>query len=102
MTVGTWRMVLLGTVAGLFGVVGQATAELRSDSDVVKLVRAAPAIVQAACRDAQKHASIRVTCPTLVPRSRYVHRVGLWGSMNFSGSLWAITFNNGDNGAEYV
>jgi hypothetical protein len=55
-----------------------------------------------ACRKAQKPATIRVTCPTLIPATRYVHDPGLWGELDFSPSLWAITFNNGDNGPGYV
>jgi hypothetical protein len=43
-----------------------------------------------------------VTCPTLIPKTRYVRREGLFGELDFGPSLWAITFNNGDNGGGYV
>ena len=68
----------------------------------IKLVRAKPKIVKAACRTAQSDVRIRVACPTLIPASRYVHREGLWGSNSYPPDLWWITFNNGDNGPGYV
>ena len=68
----------------------------------VHLVRAEPAIVQAACRTAQQHVNLRVTCPTLIPATKYVKFPGLSGEMDLSRSLWAITFNNGENGPGYL
>lgn len=61
-----------------------------------------PPIVERACRQAARQARIPVTCPRLVPRSRYVTRTGLWGADVYSPRLWLLTFNNGDNGAGYV
>jgi len=34
--------------------------------------------------------------------TRYVRREGLFGQLDFGRSLWAVTFNNGDNGVGYV
>lgn len=79
-----------------------AAAPAASDPAVIRLVRAQPKIVQTACRDARKHVQVRVTCPTLVPATRYIRRTGLWGWLGFSPSVWAVTFNNGDNGPGYV
>ena len=67
--------------------------------DSIKLVRAEPAIVRRACRDAQRQSRLRVTCRTLIPKTRYVRREGLFGQLDFGRSLWAVTFNNGYNGA---
>jgi hypothetical protein len=78
------------------------TAEASSPQAPIKLTRATPRIVRVACRDAQKRVMLRVICPRLIPATRYVHGVGLWGQLDFSRSLWAITFNNGDNGPGYV
>ena len=68
----------------------------------IRLIRAQPAIVRTACRDAQARVRLEVTCPTLIPATRYVTRVGLWGELDFPPALWAITFNNGYNGSGYV
>lgn len=68
----------------------------------VRLVRAQPAIVSAACKQAREAAQVRVTCPTLIPATRYIRRTGLWGLLLNSPSAWAITFNNGDNGPGYL
>ena len=70
--------------------------------DTVKLVRASPVIVRAACHEAQRHTRLRVACPTLVPRTRYVRIAGLSGLLDFSPSYWAITFNNGYERKGYV
>jgi hypothetical protein len=84
--------------------VPQRTTRAQSERsiDSIKLVRSEPGPVRAACRDAQRHSRLRVTCPTLIPKSRYVQREGLFGELDFGRSLWAITFNNGDNGTGYV
>jgi hypothetical protein len=71
-------------------------------SAAIKLVRAQPTIVRRACRDAQKYAGVRVTCPTLIPKTHYVRRTGLWGGESFSPWVWMITFNNGDNGRGHL
>jgi hypothetical protein len=71
-------------------------------SSTIRLVRAEPAIVRSACLDAQKHTQVRVVCPALIPRTRYVRRAGLSGVLDFAPRFWAITFNNGDNGRGYV
>ncbi len=68
----------------------------------VRLVRESPPIVRSACKQAQQHTRLKVTCPNLIPATRYVTRVGLWGEMDYSPSLWAVTFNNGDNGPGYI
>jgi hypothetical protein len=65
-------------------------------------VLAAVPVVRAACRNAQQQVQVRVTCPTLVPATRYIRRPGLSGQMDVSSSLWAITFNNCDNGRGFV
>lgn len=104
-----WR--LTATVAGLAvlagagpDVGGRNAARVAGAAvpGAVKLVRAEPKIVRTACNDARRHAFVQVTCPTLIPATRYVRRTGLWGAMDFARSLWAITFNNGDNGPGYV
>ena len=99
------RRAALAAVAFLacasLGVPGSASGRAIATS-AVKLVRAEPAIVRRACRDAQKHVRVRVTCPTLIPATRYMRIGGLHGEIDFSPSLWAITFNNGDNGSGYV
>jgi hypothetical protein len=68
----------------------------------VKLVRASPAIVRAACDEAQRHTRLLVRCPTLLPRTRYVRQAGLSGLLDFGPSYWAITFNNGYDRDGYV
>jgi hypothetical protein len=84
-------LLVIGTVV----IVGSCWA---STPKVVKLVRSQPGIVRAACTEAQKSTHVRVTCPTLIPQTRYVRVPGLWGSLFSSPLLWGITFNNGDNG----
>lgn len=71
-------------------------------ASAVKLVRTQPAIVRVACKQAQEVTQVRVTCPTLIPATRYIRRTGLWGSLLNAPSAWAITFNNGDNGPGYL
>jgi hypothetical protein len=81
---------------------GTTRTQSERSIDSIKLVRSKPALVRAACRDAQRHSRLRVTCPTLIPKTRYVRREGLFGQLDFGRSLWAITFNNGDNGTAYL
>lgn len=87
-------------VLGLIVMVAFLAAGWRSGE--IRLIRAHPAIVRAACKAAQARVRLRVTCPTLIPQTRYVTREGLAGEMDFSPSLWAITFNNGDNGPGFI
>ena len=78
------------------------TKRARRPAESVKLLRASPAIVVAACRAAQRHTRVLVTCPTLVPRTPYVRRTGLSGLLDFGPSFWAISFNNGYDWGGYV
>ena len=71
-------------------------------ADSLTLVRAAPAVVRAACHEAQRHTRLRVACPTLVPRTRYARIAGLSGLLDSGPSYWAITFNNGYERSGYV
>lgn len=88
--------------SGTLGAVGTSLgAEMRGPT-AVRLVRAQPNIVQVACRQVREQARVRVTCPTLIPATRYVRRTGLWGPLSYAPLFWAITFNNGDNGPGYV
>jgi hypothetical protein len=60
-----------------------------------------PPLVERACRQAQREASIEVVCPGLVPQGPLRRAAGLWGGFAFDPRVWLITFNNGDNGPRY-
>jgi hypothetical protein len=95
------RLAAATTVAAVAS--ASAVAGARTDSTPpIKLIRAQPKIVNAACRMAQSGVHDRVACPTLIPESRYIHRSGMWGSLSYPPDLWWITVNNGDNGPGYV
>jgi hypothetical protein len=68
----------------------------------VRLGTQVPALVQRACRQAQREVNIRVICPALVPQGPLLRTEGLWGGFAFDRSVWLITFNNGDNGPNYL
>jgi hypothetical protein len=94
------RRVVAALVVIAFG--GTVPATVADSPKVIKLVRAQPRIVRVACRESRETARVRVTCPTLIPATRYVRVTGLWGPLSSSRSWWGITFNNGDNGPGYV
>jgi hypothetical protein len=66
------------------------------------LTRSVPSRVARVYREAAREVQIPVTCPRLVPVSRYVAQAGLFGVAFASPHLWELTFNNGDNGPGYV
>jgi hypothetical protein len=87
-------LLAVGSSASL--VIGTADA-----ADNLRLTTRASPLVRRACADLRGRVSIQVTCPILVPVSRYVTRPGLWGGSALDGldpDAYMLTFNNGDNG----
>ena len=56
-----------------------------------------PALVQEACADARRMATVRVACPPLIPDVPLTKSVGLWGAIVFHDEprFYMLTFNNG-------
>jgi hypothetical protein len=88
------------TVFGCSGSDGQSKPATRLGSarlQELDLTYDIPALVQEACADARRMATVRVACPPLIPDVPLTKSVGLWGAIVFHDEprFYMLTFNNG-------